>query len=59
MTLPDRMTVVASVADKGAFARAVEAKVLSLIATGPVKPVIDSTFPLRQATAAHASMEAS
>jgi NADPH2:quinone reductase len=48
-----------SVADKGAIARAVEAKVLPLIATGRVKPVIDSTFPLREAAAAHARMESS
>jgi putative PIG3 family NAD(P)H quinone oxidoreductase len=48
-----------SVADKGAIARAVEAKVLPLIASGRVKPLIDSTFPLRQAAAAHARMETS
>ncbi len=48
-----------SVADKGAIARAVEAKVLPLIASGRVRPVIDSTFPLRQAAAAHARMETS
>ncbi len=48
-----------SVADKGAIARAVEAKVLPLIAAGRVKPVIDSTFPLREAAAAHARMESS
>jgi NADPH2:quinone reductase len=48
-----------SVADKGAIARAVEVKVLPLIAAGRVKPVIDSTFPLREAAAAHARMESS
>jgi len=48
-----------SVADKGAIARAVEEHVLPLIAAGRVKPVIDSTFPLAQASAAHARMEAS
>ena len=47
-----------SVADKSAIARAVEAKVLPLIATGRVKPVIDSTFKLRNAAAAHTRMEA-
>ncbi len=47
-----------SVADKGAIARAVEAKVLPLIAAGRVRPVIDSTFPLHDAAAAHARMEA-
>ena len=48
-----------SVADKGAIARAVEAQVLPLIVSGRVKPVIDSTFPLAQASAAHARMESS
>ena len=48
-----------SVPDKGAIARAVEEHVLPLIAAGKVKPVIDSTFPLAQASAAHARMEAS
>jgi NADPH:quinone reductase len=47
-----------SVADKGAIARAVEAKVLPLVAAGRVKPVIDSTFKLRDAAAAHTRMEA-
>ena len=32
---------------------------LPLIAAGKVKPVIDSTFPLAQAAAAHARMETS
>jgi NADPH2:quinone reductase len=48
-----------SVADKGAIARAVEERVLPLIAKGKVKPVIYKTFPLRQAAAAHALMETS
>ncbi|MGD0026257.1 MAG: NAD(P)H-quinone oxidoreductase [Xanthobacteraceae bacterium] len=48
-----------SVADKAAIARAVEDKVLALIAAGRVKPVIDSTFPLGRAAAAHARMESS
>jgi NADPH:quinone reductase len=46
-----------AVADKAAIARAVEAKVLPLIASGRVKPLIDSTFPLAQASAAHTRME--
>lgn len=46
-----------SVADKGAIARAVEQHVLPLIAAGRVMPVMDSTFPLREAAAAHARME--
>ena len=48
-----------SVADKGAIARAVETKVLPLIAAGRVRPLVDSTFKLRDATAAHARMERS
>jgi NADPH2:quinone reductase len=46
-----------AVADKAAIARAVEANVLPLIASGRVRPPIDSTFPLAQASAAHARME--
>jgi NADPH2:quinone reductase len=48
-----------SVADKGAIARAVEVSVLPLVAAGKIGPVIDSTFPLRDAAAAHARMESS
>jgi NADPH2:quinone reductase len=47
------------VADKGGIARAVEQHVLPLIADGRVRPVIDSTFPLAEAAAAHARMETS
>jgi NADPH2:quinone reductase len=47
-----------STADKGAIARGVEEQVLPLIAAGKVRPVMDSTFPLAQAAAAHARMEA-
>jgi NADPH2:quinone reductase len=48
-----------SVEDKTTIARAIEAKVLPLLAAGRVKPVIDSTFPFTQASAAHARMESS
>jgi NADPH:quinone reductase len=48
-----------SVAEKAAIARAIEQKVWSLIAAGKVKPVIFRTFPLAQASAAHALMETS
>jgi len=48
-----------SVADKGKMARALEQTVWPLLAAGKVKPVIDSTFPLREAAAAHARMESS
>jgi NADPH2:quinone reductase len=48
-----------SVPDKAAIARAVEDKVLPLLAAGRVRPIIDSTFPLVKAADAHARMEAS
>jgi NADPH2:quinone reductase len=48
-----------AIADKAAIAWAIETKVLPLIAAGAVKPVIDSTFKLEDAAAAHARMEAS
>jgi putative PIG3 family NAD(P)H quinone oxidoreductase len=48
-----------SIPDKGAIARAVEERVLPLIAAGKVRPLIDSTFPLARAAAAHARMESS
>jgi NADPH:quinone reductase len=48
-----------SVPDKGAIARAVEERVLPLIAAGKARPVMDSTFPLAKAADAHARMEAS
>jgi NADPH2:quinone reductase len=46
-------------ADKAAIARAIEANVWPLVAAGKVRPVIDRTFPLGQAGAAHARMESS
>jgi NADPH2:quinone reductase len=46
-----------AVADEAAIAQAVERNVLSFLASGRVKPLIDSTFPLAQASAAHARME--
>jgi NADPH2:quinone reductase len=48
-----------SVADKGAIAKAIEEQVVPLLASGRVRPVIDSTFPLTEAAAAHARMEES
>jgi NADPH:quinone reductase len=48
-----------SVPDKGVIARAVEERVLPLIAAGKARPVMDSTFPLAKAADAHARMEAS
>jgi NADPH2:quinone reductase len=48
-----------SVADKAAIARALEANVWPLVAAGKVKPAIYRTFPLAEASAAHALMETS
>jgi NADPH2:quinone reductase len=48
-----------SVEDKGKIARALEDKVWPLLNAGRCKPVIDSTFPLAQASKAHARMETS
>lgn len=44
---------------KGAIARAIETHALPLIAGGKVRIVVDSTYPLREAPAAHARMETS
>jgi NADPH2:quinone reductase len=48
-----------SVADKAAMVAAIEATALPWFAAGRVRPVIDSTFPLREAAKAHARMETS
>ncbi|HLL29219.1 MAG TPA: NAD(P)H-quinone oxidoreductase [Xanthobacteraceae bacterium] len=47
------------VADKAMIAHDLEAKVWPLLAAGKIKPVIDSTFPLKEASKAHARMESS
>jgi NADPH2:quinone reductase len=48
-----------SLADKAAMVSAIEANVMPLIRAGKVKPLIDSTFPLRGAADAHRRMETS
>jgi NADPH2:quinone reductase len=48
-----------SVADKGAIARALEERVVPILVSGRVKPVIDSTFTFTDAAAAHTRMESS
>ncbi len=48
-----------SVVDKGAIARAVEHTAWPLIASGRVRPVMDQTFPLAEASKAHQRMESS
>ena len=42
---------------KGALAKGLEEKVWPLLAAGQIKPVIDSTFPMDQASEAHRRME--
>jgi NADPH2:quinone reductase len=44
---------------KGAIARSLREKVWPLIEAGKIRPVIYKTFPLAQASAAHALMESS
>ena len=46
-------------ADKAAMVRAIEAKVMPLLTSGRVKPLIDRTFPLEKAAEAHRRMESS
>ena len=45
------------VAYKGEVAAALEARVWPLVASGRLRPVIDSTFPLKDAAAAHERLE--
>lgn len=44
-------------AEKGAIAAALEREVWPLLESGRVKPVVDGTFPLAQASDAHARLE--
>ena len=44
---------------KAGIARAVEAKLLPLVAEGRIRVIVDSTFPLAEAAKAHARMEES
>jgi NADPH:quinone reductase len=63
--LAKRLTITGSVLrprtveEKAAIRASVEANVLPLLASGSVRPVIDSTFPLAEAAQAHALMESS
>jgi len=47
------------VADKAMIAHDLEHKAWPLLAAGKIKPVIDSIFPLKEASKAHARMESS
>jgi len=61
----NRLTITGStlrprtVQEKGAIAAALRAKVWPLIETGAVKPLIECTFPLAEAAAAHRLLESS
>ena len=46
-----------SVDEKGALAREVEAHVWPLLASDAVRPIVNATFPLREAAAAHRALE--
>ena len=48
-----------SIAQKGALAQALHARVWPVLAAGRCRPVIDSTFPLARVSDAHARMESS
>ena len=48
-----------TVTEKGAIASALREKVWPLIEAGQIRPVMDSTFPLAQASKAHARLESS
>jgi putative PIG3 family NAD(P)H quinone oxidoreductase len=48
-----------TIAEKGAIARVLEARVWPLLASGMVRPLIDRTFPLADVVAAHRRMESS
>jgi putative PIG3 family NAD(P)H quinone oxidoreductase len=63
--LRQRLTVTGStlraraVSEKADIATALEKAVWPLVSAGQIKPVIDATFPLRDAAAAHRRLEAS
>jgi NADPH2:quinone reductase len=48
-----------TVPEKAAIAAALREKVWPLIEAGKIRPVMDSTFPLRDAAKAHARLESS
>lgn len=48
-----------SVAEKGAIATQLKEKVWPLLESGQVRPIMDQSFPLAEAAAAHARMESS
>jgi len=59
LTITGSTLRIRSVAEKGELARDLEASVWPLLAAGRVGPVIDCTFPLAEAAAAHRRLESS
>ena len=59
LTLTGSTLRVRPVAEKAAIARALEETAWPLLASGKIKPIIHSTFPLAEASKAHALMESS
>ncbi|MES1256641.1 MAG: NAD(P)H-quinone oxidoreductase [Acidobacteriota bacterium] len=59
LTLTASTLRIRSVAEKGLIARALEAEVWPLLASGVVRPVIHGTFPVRAAADAHRLLESS
>jgi NADPH:quinone reductase-like Zn-dependent oxidoreductase len=57
LTITGSTLRVRTVEEKGALAREVELNVWPLLSAGRVAPVIDRTFPLTEASAAHQRME--
>jgi NADPH2:quinone reductase len=59
LTITGSTLRIRSVAEKGELARDLEASVWPLLAAGRVSPLIDCTFPLTDAAAAHRRIESS
>jgi len=59
LTITGSTLRVRTAAEKGAIARALEAQVWPLLASGQVSPVLDRTFPLTAADDAHRTLESS
>lgn len=63
--LGKRLTITGStlrpqtIAEKAAIAMELEEKVLPLLESGAVRPIVHSTFPIAEAGRAHALMESS
>ena len=59
LTITGSTLRVRTVAEKGAIASALHAEVWPLLEAGRVRPIVYTTFPLREAAAAHRHMESS